>query len=157
MWDLVQSTLSSAVFRVRCRNGPILTMAGNLPPGVTPRDIDRHYGPSVPNHDHRWFPAHDVGFVLEDGEAKFQYVCEWAPTKTVDLGMRGTEEIAQGEQCGAECSFELETDAGEDAVMTVESADIDDTLSVAECDPPGPERQGGRLVVEVDGYEVVYE
>lgn len=132
-------------------------MAGNLPPGVTAQDIDDHYGPSIPDHDHRWFSAHDAGFVLEDGEAKFQYVCEWAPTKTVDMGMRGTEEVAQGEQCGAECSFDLQTDAGVRAVEAVEIAGMDDTLSVAECDPPGPERSGGRLVVEADGYTVTYE
>jgi len=132
-------------------------MTGNLPPGVTPSDIDRHFGPSVPDHDHRWEPTIDKSFRLEDGKAVFPYECEWAPTKTVDIGKYGTEDVPQGEQCGAECSVGLETDAGVRAVEAVESAGIDDTLSVAECDPPGPERSGGRLVVEADGYTVVYE
>lgn len=132
-------------------------MGGNLPPGVTPADIDRHYGPSTPEHDHHWMPAVDGAFILEDGAAIFHYICEWAPTKTVDIGKHGTEEIPQGEQCGEGRSIRLETDADVRAVEAVETADIDDTLSVAECDPPGPERTDGRLVVEADGYTVVYE
>ena len=99
----------------------------------------------------------DESFRLEDGKAVFPYVCEWAPTKTVDIGRYGTEDIPQGEQCGAEATVHLETDADEEAVMSVETAGIDDTLSVAECDPPGPERKGVRLVVEANGYTVVYE
>lgn len=132
-------------------------MGSNLPPGVTTADIDRHYAPSVPKHEHRWEPTDEQGFVLEDGAAIFHYTCEWMPTKTVDIGKYGTEEIPQGEPCGREESLRLETDADEEAVMSVETAGIDDTLRVAECDPPGPERQGGRLVVEANGHTVVYE
>lgn len=132
-------------------------MAGNLPPGVTPGDIDRHYGPSTPDHDHHWVPARDRGFILEDGAAIFEYICDWVPTKSVDIGRYGTEDIPQGEPCEKEQTVRLETDADAEAVECVESADIDDTLRVAVCDPPGPERTDGRLVVVADGYEVVYE
>lgn len=134
-------------------------MSGNLPPGVTAADIDRHYGPSVPEHDHRWEPTLDEGFILEDGAAIFHYTCEWVPTKSVDIGRYGTEDIPQGEQCGDEASVRLETDADAEAVESVEMAGIHDPaeLDVVDCDPPGPNRPSGRLEVEANGYTVVYE
>lgn len=132
-------------------------MTGNLPPGVTAQDIDDHFGPSTPDHDHHWMPAVNGAFILEDGAAIFPYVCDWAPTKSVDMGRHGTEYIKQGEECGAESSVRLETDADREAVEALETAGINDTLRVAECDPPGPERQSGRLVVQADEYQVVYE
>lgn len=137
-------------------------MSGNLPPGVTASDIDDHYGPSVPSHDHRWFPVEDQHFILEDGAAIFHYVCEWAPTKSVDMGMRGTEEIAQGPECGEERSIRLETAAEAEAVEAVEisgSRGVHDTaeLNVVDIDPPEPGRPDGRLEVEADGYTVVYD
>ena len=136
-------------------------MAGNLPPGVTASDIDDHFGPSVPSHDHRWFPANKAGFVLEDGAAIFHYVCEWAPTKSVDIGRHGTEEIAQGPECGDEHSIRLETAAEAEAVEAVEHCAVDtvhDTaeLSVVDIDPPEPGQPDGRLEVEANGYTVVY-
>jgi hypothetical protein len=132
-------------------------MAGNLPPGVTPQDIDDHYGPTVPRHDHHWELTRDEPFVLEDDLAVFNYVCGWAPTKTVDIGRYGTEDIQQGPGCKEEERVALETDAEPAAVEYVETAYMDDTLSVVECCEPRVNGTGGRLVVEASGYQVVYE
>lgn len=51
-------------------------MSQNLPPGVTPADIDRHFG--GPTHEHEWEPVERDYPILEDMAAIFHERCVWA-------------------------------------------------------------------------------
>ena len=51
-------------------------MSGNLPPGVSSADIDRHFG--GPTHEHEWEPVERDYPTLEDMAAIFHERCVWA-------------------------------------------------------------------------------
>ena len=129
----------------------------NLPPGVTASDIDDHFEPAVPDHDHEWHPDHDEPFILEDGHAVFVYYCGWAETKPVDLGHRGVEYHAVGPECGEHETVALVArDATDHEIEQIETAFQNNNIEVVSADPPDPDRQDGTLVVEANSCKVRY-
>lgn len=139
-------------------------MTGNLPPGVTPGDIDRAYGPNVPSHDHEWVPSRGgPSFTLEDGAAIFEYECAFVEV-TGTFHDDARDEVY--EETGAECDVtehvRLETDAPEAAVEAVEMAfhtrDGPPTDLIDYLDPPVPGHgpTDGELVVSVSEHTVTY-
>lgn len=139
-------------------------MTGNLPPGVTPADIDRAYGSSVPSHDHEWVPeSGGPSFMLEDGAAIFNYTCRFVEVTNTRHDPKRDEVYEEtGAECDATESVRLETDANDAAVEAVEMAfhsrDGPPTDLVDYIDPPVPGRgpTDGKLVVSTDEHTVTY-
>lgn len=159
-------------------------MSGNLPPGVTPADIDRHYG--GPDHEHEWMPVEGLSPVLEDMAAIFHEQCRWAEVVDTYTDHRRDETYYEtGAECDAERHYRFElayvtelTDADhpnlrldreeidrleqEDAEMfdTILDAVIaterafPDKTEVVEVDS---DRRNGQVVVRHDGFELGYE
>jgi len=155
-------------------------MSRNLPPGTSPADIDRHYGPSVPDHEHEWEPIQGLSPVLEDMAAIFHEQCRWA--EIVDSytdHYRDETYYETGAECGAERHYRFElayVNAGDErldrdeldrleqggdnrfdtaleAVIEAEQAFPDET-EIIEIDP---DRQQGRVVIQHDGVEIGYD
>ncbi|WP_254273281.1 hypothetical protein [Haloarcula marina] len=156
-------------------------MSGNLPPGVTASDIDRHYGGGIPDHEHEWVPVQGLSPVLEDMAAIFHEQCHWAEVVNSYTDHRRDETYYEtGAECEAErhyrfeltyvelpCGQRLDRDdidrleaggdesmfeAMLDAVIGAERAFPEDT-EVVDIDPY-PEV--GQVVVRHDGYELGY-
>lgn len=155
-------------------------MSGNLPPGVTASDIDRHYGGGIPDHDHEWMPVEGDYPVLEDMAAIFHEECRWAEVVNMYTDHRRDETYYE---TGGECEatrwhrFELayvelpgghhldrddidrlEEEGDElfetvlDAVIGAERAFPEET-KVVDIDP---DPEVGQVVVCHDGYELGY-
>jgi len=155
-------------------------MSGNLPPGTTPADIDRHYGGGVPDHDHEWIPVEGLSPVLEDMAAIFHEECRFAEVVDSYTDHRRDETYYEtGAECEVEHHYRFELvyvdlpgqgrldrddidrleDEGDDkfetvieAVIAAEQAFPEET-EVVEVDP---DRQQGRVVVQHDGFELGY-
>lgn len=156
-------------------------MSGNLPPGVTPADIDRHYGGGIPDHEHEWVPVQGLSPVLEDMAAIFREQCRWAEVVDSHTDPRRDETYYEtGAECEAERHYRfelayvvdesgtrLERDdidrleaEGDDrfetvieAVIAAEQAFPEET-KVVDIDP---DRHGSQAVVRHDGFELGYE
>jgi len=137
----------------------------NPPPGVSASDIDRAYGPAIPDHDHEWAPAgrpNEPSFILEDGAAIFQYDCVWVEITDTHHGPKRDEIYEEtGAECGETHDIRLETDANEAALETIELAFTDDNVATKDLveyiDPPNPDRSEGKLIIEHDGTRVTYK
>jgi hypothetical protein len=156
-------------------------MSGNLPPGVTPADIDRHYGGGVPNHEHEWMPVEDLSPVLEDMAAIFHEECRF--TEVVDSYtdyQRDETYYETGAECEAERHYRFELtyvvdesgtrldrddidrleEEGDDRFETIIEAVIaaerafPEEAEVVEIDP---DRNEGQVVIQLDGVELGYE
>jgi len=156
-------------------------MSGNLPPGVTSADIDRHYGGGVPDHDHEWMPIVEMDPVLEDCAAILREECRFAEVVDSYTDHRRDETYYEtGAECEAErhYRFELAYVVDESGVR-LESDDIDrleqeddkrfetvigavmatergfpDETEVVDIDP---DRSDGQVVVQHDDFELGYE
>lgn len=161
-------------------------MSGNLPPGVTSADIDRHYGGGVPDHKHEWEPVQGLSPVLEDLAAIFHEQCRWAEItgRYVD---RARDEVyyETGAECEAERSYRFElayvaelTEANHpdlrvdrDELEQLEEDEdpfyetVLDTVIAAERAFPDeteiveidPDRTNGQVIIRHDGFEIGYE
>jgi hypothetical protein len=139
------------------------------PPTSPPEDT------AFDRHDHEWHPVDDAFPVLEDGAAIFYEECNWAVTKTIDMGKYGTEEHAVGPECEASRRHRMEAaritaDFGYgDVVLTgeywslfpevveaafeaIETAD-DGDLEILRFDP---DPNKGEFYVAAGGYEILY-
>lgn len=156
-------------------------MSGNLPPGVTPTDIDRHYGPSVPNHEHEWIPVQGLSPVLEDTAAIFHEQCRWAEVVDTYTDHRRDETYYEtGAECEAERQYRFElayvidesgTRLSRDDIDRLEEEGDDDfetiieaVIAAEQAFPEGtevvdidPDRQEGQVVVRYDGFQLGYE
>lgn len=156
-------------------------MSGNLPPGVSTADIDRHYGGGIPDHDHEWMPVEELAPILEDWAAIFHEQCRWA--EVVDSytdHQRDETYYETGAECEAErhYRFELAYVINESGVR-LESDDIDrmeqkaeersktvieaviaaeqafpDETKIVDIDP---DRSNGQVVIQHDGLELGYK
>jgi len=152
----------------------------NLPPGVSPADIDRHYGPSVPEHDHEWMPIDGLSPVLEDMAAIFHEQCRWVEVTSAVTSEKHDETFyAYGAECEAERHYRFElsyVDLPEqgrldrddidrleeegyelfetvlDVVIGAERAFPEDT-EVVDIDP---DPDVGQVVIRYNGYELRY-
>jgi len=61
----------------------------------------------VSTHDHEWEPEGESPYI-EDGAAIFVEYCTYAVTKSVDMGLRGTEEFAVGPECDESRQYRFE-------------------------------------------------
>jgi hypothetical protein len=156
-------------------------MSENLPPGVTPADIDRHYGGgSIPDHEHEWVPVQGLSPVLEDMAAIFHEQCRWAEVVDSYTDHRRDETYYEnGAECEAERHYRFELAyvvdesgtrldrddidrleaEGDDrfesvieAVIAAEQAFPEET-QVVDIDP---DRRNGQVVVRHDGLELGY-
>jgi hypothetical protein len=155
-------------------------MSGNLPSGVTPADIDRHYGGGNPDHEHEWIPVQGLSPVLEDMAAIFHEQCRWAEVVDSYTDYQRDETYYEtGAECQAERHYRFELayvvdesgtrldrddidrleEEGDDrfesvieAVIAAERAFPDET-EVVEVDP---DRVNGLVVVRHDGFELGY-
>lgn len=155
-------------------------MSGNLPPGVTASDIDRHYGGGIPDHDHEWMPVEEESPVLEDMAALFHEECRFAEVVNSHTDYQRDEVYHEyGQECEAtrwhrfELTYvelpgenrldrddidRLEEEGDElfetvlDAVIGAEQAFPEDT-EVVDIDP---DPDIGQVVVRHDGYELGY-
>jgi hypothetical protein len=155
-------------------------MSGNLPPGVTPADIDKHYGGGIPDHEHEWVPVRGLSPVLEDMAAIFHEQCRWVEVVDSYTDHRRDETYYEtGAECEAERDYRFELayvvdesgtrldrddidrleEDGDDrfetvieAVIAAERAFPDET-EVVEVDP---HRDEGQVVVRHDGVELGY-
>jgi hypothetical protein len=152
-------------------------MSGNLPPGTSASDIDRHYGGGIPEHDHEWMPVEDQSPVLEDMAAIFHEQCRFAEVVDSYTDHRRDETYYEtGTECEAERHYRFELayvidESGQrldrddidrlekegdetviEAVIAAERAFPEET-EVVEIDP---DRQEGRVVVQHDGVELGY-
>jgi len=156
-------------------------MSGNLPPGVTASDIDRHYGGGVPDHEHEWVPVEVDNPILEDMAAIFHEECRWAEVTSAVTSEKHDETFyGYGAECEAERHYRFELayvelpcgqrldrndidrleEQGDelfetvlDAVIGAERAFPEDT-EVVDIDP---DSEVGQVVVRWDGYELRYE
>jgi len=156
-------------------------MSGNLPPGVTPADIDRHYGGGVPDHEHEWMPVEGLSPVLEDMAAIFHEQCRFAEVVDSYTDHRRDETYYEtGAECEAERHYRfelayvvdesgtrldrddidrLEEENDErfetviEAVIAAERA-FPDEAEVVDIDP---DRRNGQVVVRHDGFKLGYE
>lgn len=129
----------------------------NLPPGVTPSDIDDHYGPVIPDHRHEWYQSNDGTFFLEDGRAIFPYHCEWVETVSVAMGEHGIEDHAVGAECEQATTVSLVArDATDSELEAIEAAFRNGEIDVEQIDPPAPDDEDGTLVVTTDNCRVRY-
>jgi hypothetical protein len=155
-------------------------MSGNLPPGVTPADINRHYGGGVPDHEHEWMPVEGLSPVLEDMAAIFHEQCRWA--EVVDSytdHQRDETYYETGAECEAERHYRFElsyvvdesgTRLDRDDIDRLEEEDDErfetvievviaaerafpDEAEVVDIDP---DRRNGQVVVQHDGFELGY-
>jgi len=155
-------------------------MSGNLPPGVTPADIDRHYGGGIPDHEHEWVPVQGLSPVLEDMAAIFHEQCRWA--EVVDSytdHQRDETYYETGAECEAERHYRFELayvvdESGtrldrddidrleeqgdehcETVIETVIAAEraFPDETEVVDIDP---DRRNGQVVIRHDGFELGY-
>jgi len=152
-------------------------MSGNLPPGVTASDIDRHYGGGVPDHEHEWMPVEGRSPVLEDMAAIFHEQCRWAEVVDSYTDHRRDETYYEtGAECEAERNYRfelayvidesgtrldcddidrLEEEGDEtviEAVIAAERAFSEETEVVEIV----PDRHEGRVVVQHDSFELGY-
>lgn len=154
-------------------------MSGNLPPGTTPADIDRHYGGGIPDHDHEWEPVQGLSPVLEDIAAIFHEQCRWAEIVDSYTDYQRDETYYEtGAECEAERHYRfelayLETEKERldrddidrleqendkrfetviEAVIAAERAFPEET-AVVEIDA---DRHQGYVVVRHDGVEIGY-
>jgi hypothetical protein len=156
-------------------------MSGNLPPGVTSADIDRHYGGGVPDHDHEWMPVEGLAPILEDWAAIFHEECRHA--EVVDSytdHQRDETYYETGAECEAERHYRFELAyVVDESGARLESDDIDrleqehdersntvieaviaaeqsfpDETEVVDIDP---DRSNGQVIVQHDGFELGYE
>ena len=105
----------------------------NLPPGVTPGDIDDAYGPSVEPHDHEFRLAERPAVIFEDGAAIVTYECTFVEIRnSYHASKRDEVYYDEGASCTAQQQVRLETDAPEDAVVAVERSFRDDSTTVTE-------------------------
>lgn len=154
-------------------------MSGNLPAGVTPADIDRHYGGGITDHEHEWIPVEEMHPVLEDMAAIFREQCRFE--EIVDSytdHQRDETYYETGAECEAERHYRFELayvdtekerldrddinrleEDGDDrfetiieAVIAAEQGSIDEA-EIVEIDP---NRQQGQVVVRHDGVEIGY-
>lgn len=154
-------------------------MSGNLPPGVTPADIERHYGGGVPAHDHEWMPVEGMHPVLEDMAAIFHEECRFAEVVDTYTDHRRDETYYEtGAECDAERYYRFELayvktdgerldrddidrleqdgdDRFETVIETVIAAEraFPEETEVVDIDP---DRQEGQVVVRFDGFELGY-
>lgn len=156
-------------------------MSGNLPPGTSASDIDRHYSGGVPNHDHEWMPVEGLSPVLEDLAAIFYEQCRFAEVVDSYTDHRRDETYHEtGAECEAERHYRFELayvvdESGTrldrddidrleeeddnrfetviEAVIAAERAFPDET-EVVDIDP---DRRNGQVVVRHDGFELGYE
>ena len=156
-------------------------MSGNLPPGVTPADIDRHYGGGIPDHEHEWEPVQGLSPVLEDMAAIFHEQCRWAEVVDTYTDHRRDETYYEtGAECEAERHYRFELayvvdesgtrldrddidrpgENGDDRFETIAEAGISaaqalsDETDAVDIDP---DRRNGQVVVRHDGFELGYE
>lgn len=150
-------------------------MSGNLPPGVSSADIDRHYGGGVPNHEHEWMPVEGLSPVLEDMAAIFHEQCTWAEVASAVTSEKHDETFyGYGAECEAERHYRFDLayvidESGQrldrndidrleddetviEAVIATEQAFPEET-EVVEIDP---DRNEGRVVIEHNGVEIGY-
>ena len=156
-------------------------MSGNLPPGVTPADIDRHYGGGIPNHEHEWMPVEGLSPVLEDMAAIFHEQCRWVEVVDTYTDHRRDETYVEtGRECEAERHYRLElayvvdesgTRLDRDDIDRLEENDderfetvIEAVISAEQAFPDGtevvdidPDRRNGQVVVRHDGFELGYD
>lgn len=142
----------------------------NLPPGVSPSDIDQAYGGRTDDHEHQYVPLDDNRFILEDCAAIFQYRCEWAPVLDSAHSERHDETFYEtGEPCNEARSIGLEVtdvdvdgddraESDEQVLEIIERAwyEDPDEVTVVECAPPRPGHLSGRLVVSYQDITAIY-
>lgn len=160
-------------------------MSGNLPPGVTPANIDRHYGGAVPDHEHEWMPVEELSPILEDMAAIFHEQCRWAEIVDSYTDHRRDETYYEtGAECEAERHYrfelayvaeltekgrpDLRLDREELNQLGVEGDELfDKALNVVvetekafpdetEIIEIDPDRQQGRVVLRYDRFEIGY-
>jgi hypothetical protein len=157
-------------------------MSGNLPPGVTPADIDRHYGGGL-EHDHEWHPVEDEHPVLEDRAAVFHEQCVWREVVATHTDYARDEVYEEhGQECGetrwrrfdlayvAISSEEATLRLDRDALDWLEGVEaelletINETLHEAGRAHPedtatievDPDPETGLVVIRYDGFEFGY-
>lgn len=155
-------------------------MSGNLPPGVNPADIDRHYGGGIQDHEHEWEPVQGLSPVLEDMAAIFHEQCRFEEIVNSYTDYQRDETYYEtGAECEAERHYRFELayvidesgtrldrddidrleEDGDDRFETVIEAVIaaeqsfPEETEVVEVDP---DRQQGQVVVRHDGVEIGY-
>lgn len=156
-------------------------MSGNLPPSTSAADIDRHYGGSIPDHEHEWMPVEGLSPVLEDMAAIFHEECRWAEVTSAVTSEKHDETFyGYGAECEAERHYRfelayivdesgtrldrddidrLEEEGHErfetilDAVIGTEQGFPEET-EVVDIDP---DRHEGQVVVRHEGFELGYE
>lgn len=154
-------------------------MSGNLPPDVTPADIDQHYGDGISDHEHEWMPVEELHPVLEDMAAIFHEECRFAEVVNSYTDHQRDETYYEtGAECEAERHYRFEltyVDAGDErldrdeldrleqegddrfetaleAVIEAERA-LPDKTKLIEIDP---DRERGRVIIRHDGVEIGY-
>ncbi|WP_436935451.1 hypothetical protein [Halovenus marina] len=155
-------------------------MSGNLPPGTTRADIDRHYGGGIPDHEHEWVPVQGLSPILEDMAAIFHEQCRWAEVVDSYTDYRRDETYYEtGSECEAERHYRFElayvvdesgTRLDRDDIDRLEAEGDDgferviEAVIAAERAFPGetevvdidPDRRNGQVVIRHDGFELGY-
>ena len=155
-------------------------MSGNLPPGTTLADINRHYSGGIPNHEHEWEPILGLSPVLEDLAAIFHEQCRWAEiVGSYHDQQRDETYYETGPECEAKRHYrfelgyvvhesgtrldrddinQLEEDGDGlfetviESVIAAERAFPDET-EVVDIDP---DRHQGQVIIRHDGFELGY-
>ena len=141
-------------------------MTGNLPPGVTPSDIDDAYGPSIEPHDHEWRLADAPAVVFEDGAAIVTYECTFVEiTDSYHSSRHDEVYYEEGASCDEQRLLRLETDAPDRAVEAIEVAfhnrdvaasELIDTMSVPPELPAQLDDDDIAIVASTDDAQVTY-
>lgn len=137
----------------------------NLPPGVTPSDIDNAYGSSVEPHSHEFRLAESPAVVFEDGAVIVTYECTFVEIRgSYHSSRRDEVYYDEGASCPKQRQLRLDTDAPEDAVVAIERTFRDDSTAVTELIDdmtlPAELRSAsdtdGRVVASTDNIAVTY-
>ena len=153
-------------------------MSGNLPPGVTPADIDRHYSGGILDHEHEWVPVQGLSPVLEDMAAIFHEECRFAEVVDTYTDHRRDETYYEtGAECQAERHYRFElayvvdesgTRLDRDDIDRLEDENDERFESVIEAviaaerafpnetEVVDIDHQEGRVVIRHDGFELGY-